>query len=88
MDEMIKTVADFLFMTVINHAELSELHGRHGIQYEVEAKLGALIDKSKTGNMRFQLPIASEAVLVHNIADWVNFSSSMTEVCRGLVSRS
>lgn len=83
LDEMCKTVADFLFMTVINHSELSELHGRFGIQYEIEAKLGALIDRNKTGNTRFQLPIESEAVVAANIGDFANFSSSMTEVCYG-----
>lgn len=81
LDEMCRTVADYLFMTVVNHAELGELHGRFGIQFEIEAKLGALIDKSKTGNMRFQLPIESESVLAANISDYANFSSSMTEVC-------
>lgn len=80
LDEMCKTVADFLFMTVVNHSELSELHGRFGIQFEIEAKLGALIDRNKTGNMRLQLPIESEAVVAASISDFANFSSSMTEV--------
>lgn len=80
IDEMCKIVADFLFMTVVNHSELSEMHGRFGVQFEIEAKLGALIDRSKTGNMRFQLPIESETVLATTISDFANFSSSMTEV--------
>lgn len=81
LDEMCKTVADFLFMTVVNHAELNEMHGRFGVQFEIEAKLGALIDRSKSGNTRFRLPIESEAVLAPSISDFANFSSSMTEVC-------
>lgn len=79
-DEMSKTVADFLFFHVVNNRGAEELHGRPGIQFEIEAKLGCLMDKDpQRQGARYQLPIRSEVVLMEDKNAYA-FSSSMTEV--------
>lgn len=79
-DEMCKTVADFFFFNVINPAELGELHGRPGIQFEIEAKLGCLMDRNlQRQGSRYHLPVRSEVVLSDEDKNAFAFSSSMTE---------
>lgn len=79
-DEMSKTVADFFFFHVVSHRGLDELHGRPGIQFEIEAKLGCLIDRDpQRQGGRYLLPIRSEVVLLEDKSAYA-FSSSMTEV--------
>jgi hypothetical protein len=68
-------VADFLFLNVINTPDMREISSR-GIQFEIEAKLGTLIDRDT--NQRVDRGIASECVLMDNSR--VAFKSSMTEV--------
>ena len=71
-----KAVADFLFDYVISHPDRGEIEGRN-VQFEIEAKLGKLLDKSS--NRRVQLPVDSECVL-RDEGNWLQFKSSMTEV--------
>ncbi|KAK0725232.1 CYTH-like domain-containing protein [Lasiosphaeris hirsuta] len=72
---MLKTVADFLFSSVILNEDRGEIQSR-GVQFEIEAKLGILIDKST--NHRVKLPTSSECVL-SDAGNWLSFRSSMTE---------
>jgi polynucleotide 5'-triphosphatase len=74
-EQMTKVVADFLYMNVVSRDDFGELSSR-GIEVEIEAKLGQLINKDT--NERYQLPVQSECVLVQD--QRVSFRSSMTEV--------
>lgn len=75
VSDMTKTIADFLFLEVVNRNDWGELQSR-GVQVEVEAKLGQLIDKET--QQRYWLPVATECVL--GPSNRVAFKSSMTEV--------
>ena len=75
-DAMAKEVADWLFRHVVSRPDVGELTSR-GVDVEIEAKLGQLIDKD-TG-VRFSLPIRTEAIL--ESSNRIGFRSSMTEVC-------
>ncbi|KAK3346613.1 CYTH-like domain-containing protein [Lasiosphaeria hispida] len=72
---MLKAVADFLFSCVILNEDRGEIQSR-GVQFEIEAKLGILIDKGT--NQRVSLPTMSECVL-SDARKWLSFRSSMTE---------
>jgi hypothetical protein len=74
-DEISRRVADFLFVNVIAHPDSGEIHSR-GIQFEIEAKLGTLIDKDT--NYRVYKQVDTECLL-HDTGR-VAFKSSMTEV--------
>lgn len=74
-EEISKAVADFLFINVINAHDAQEIASR-GIDFEIEAKLGTLIDKDT--NHRVDKLLDSECVL-HETGR-VAFQSSMTEV--------
>ncbi|KAH6877148.1 CYTH-like domain-containing protein [Thelonectria olida] len=73
-EEITKTVADWLFINVINNEDMQEILSR-GIQFEIEAKLGTLIDKDT--NQRVDRLIDSECV-IHD-GGRIAFRSSMTE---------
>lgn len=73
-EEISKTVADFIFIHVINNPDIKEITGR-GIQFEIEAKLGTLLDKDT--NFRVDRLLDTECVLHDN--GRVAFKSSMTE---------
>ncbi|ATY58274.1 mRNA capping nucleoside [Cordyceps militaris] len=73
-EELSRTVADFLFIHVINAQDAQEISSR-GIEFEIEAKLGTLIDKDT--NHRVEKAIVSECVL--RDTGRVAFQSSMTE---------
>lgn len=75
VNDITKVIADFLFLEVVNRNDWGELQSR-GVQVEIEAKLGQLIDKDT--NQRYWLPVASECVLAPTSR--VSFRSSMTEV--------
>jgi polynucleotide 5'-triphosphatase len=75
-EQMTKLVADFLYMNVVSRGDLGELASR-GVEIEIEAKLGQLIDKET--NERYYLPVRSECILRDGTR--VGFRSSMTEVC-------
>ncbi|ETS73128.1 hypothetical protein PFICI_15073 [Pestalotiopsis fici W106-1] len=73
IDNLVRTVADFLFQ----HICLSEFSGEvraRGIQWEVEAKLGTIIDRNT--NSRVAYPVNGECVLTPDAR--VAFRSSMT----------
>ncbi|KAE9367039.1 mRNA triphosphatase CET1 [Stipitochalara longipes BDJ] len=72
--QMTKLVADFLYLNVLNRGDLGELASR-GVEIEIEAKLGQLIDKET--NERFSLPVTSECILMDSARR--GFRSSMTE---------
>jgi hypothetical protein len=76
IEELSKNVADFLFIHAINNQDMQEITSR-GIQFEIEAKLGTLIDKDT--NQRVDRFVATECILDEN--GRVAFKSSMTEVC-------
>lgn len=73
-EEISKAIADFLFINVVNASDIQEITGR-GIQFEIEAKLGTLIDKDT--NHRVQRSLESECIL--ESSSRVAFRSSMTE---------
>lgn len=68
-------VADFLFVHVVNSEDMGEVRSRE-IKFEIEAKLGTLIDKDT--NHRISRGIESEVVLQDN--GRTAFRSSMTDV--------
>lgn len=74
--QMTTLVADFLYLNVVSRGDLGELSSR-GVEIEIEAKLGQLIDKET--NERYFLPVKSECVLADSAR--VGFRSSMTEAC-------
>ncbi|KHJ35428.1 putative beta rna 5 -triphosphatase [Erysiphe necator] len=74
IEHMTKVVADFLYLHVVSRNDLEELSAK-GVQIEIEAKLGELINKDT--NQRFFLPVMSECILADNLR--VGFKSSMTE---------
>lgn len=76
LDELNKAVADFLFLNVINSPDAVEI-ARLGIAFEIEAKLGTVIDKDT--NDRVAYPVGSECLLRDR--GQFAFRSSMTEVC-------
>ena len=72
-EEVSKLIADFLFVNVINCPDIREIESR-GIQFEIEAKLGTVIDRRT--NRRVELGAASECLLENA----QTFKSSMSEV--------
>lgn len=75
-EQFTKAVADFLFQYVILNEDMGEIQSR-GVKFEIEAKLGMLIDKAT--NQRVDLPVHSECVL-NDSGNWLGFRSSMTEL--------
>ncbi|PTB65821.1 mRNA triphosphatase CET1 [Trichoderma citrinoviride] len=74
IEELSKNVADFFFIHAINNQDMQEIMSR-GIQFEIEAKLGTLIDKDT--NQRVDRFVSTECILDDN--GRVAFKSSMTE---------
>ncbi len=74
MDDITKAVADFLYLNVVANDRMGEINSR-GIEFEIEAKLGTLIDRQT--NQRMAIGAQSECVLSRGDAV---FRSSMTEV--------
>ncbi|PMD12560.1 mRNA triphosphatase CET1 [Hyaloscypha hepaticicola] len=72
--QMTKLVADFIYLNVVSRGDLGELASR-GVDIEIEAKLGQLVDKET--NERYRLPVQSECILMES--NRVGFRSSMTE---------
>lgn len=75
MEEIPRVIADFLFVNIVGASDIQEITNR-GIKFEIEAKLGTLIDKDT--NHRVDRFLASEAILESN--NRTAFRSSMTEV--------
>ena len=76
MDVFSKAVGDFLFFNVLTNGNMEEIRSR-GVQFEIEAKLGTIIDKST--NDRIYLPVRVGECVMGDGARIV-FRSSMTEV--------
>ena len=60
LEELAKSISDFLFVQVMCHPDRGEIANR-GIQFEIEAKLGVLIDKDT--NTRVHRGVDSECIL-------------------------
>ncbi|CCU82870.1 mRNA capping nucleoside-triphosphatase,putative [Blumeria hordei DH14] len=73
-DHMSKVVGDFLFYNCVTRSDIGELSSL-GVQIEIEAKFGELIDKET--NQRYYLPVKSECVLAENSR--VGFKSNLSE---------
>jgi hypothetical protein len=66
--------------------ELFDLDGNQDATFEIEAKIGHLIDKDM--NERLKLPVETECIVNRNNPSFrVNFESSMTQVCHPLPPR-
>lgn len=78
IDQTVKAIADFLFMMVVSRNDLGELSSR-GVEIEIEAKLGQLIDKQTNVRFRPNFHIKTECVLGDN-SNLLAFRSSMTDV--------
>ena len=76
MDMFSKAVGDFLFFNVLTNGNIEEIRSR-GVQFEIEAKLGTIIDKST--NDRIYLPVRVGECVMGDEAR-IAFRSSMTEV--------
>lgn len=74
-EDIPRVVADFLFFNIIKNPSAHEIESR-GIKFEVEAKLGTLIDRD-TGDQRVERGLLSEAILAD--PSRVAFKSRMTE---------
>ncbi len=74
MDDITKAVADFLYLNVVGNERMGEITSRN-IEFEIEAKLGTLIDRQT--NQRMAISAQTECVLAKGDAV---FRSSMTEV--------
>ncbi|KAI8175882.1 mRNA-capping enzyme subunit beta [Colletotrichum sp. SAR 10_75] len=72
-EELSKQVADFLFKNISLHPDSGDIIGR-GVQFEIEAKMGLLIDRDT--NERVEKFIGSECIL-HDTGR-LAFKSSMT----------
>jgi mRNA capping enzyme, beta chain len=72
LDQISRTVADWLFTTVVDSPNLGP-----NAAWEVEAKLGHLIDQGT--NERLQLPALTDFVLNRSTGPRVAFKSTMTE---------
>ncbi|KAK0665967.1 CYTH-like domain-containing protein [Cercophora samala] len=73
-DSCTRHIADWLFHYVLGSTDIQEMEAR-GVKFEIEAKLGTLIDKGSSERLR--LPVHTECVLEEG--DWVKFQSSMSE---------
>ncbi|KAI0126302.1 mRNA-capping enzyme subunit beta [Xylariales sp. AK1849] len=74
LDYLAKTIADHLYWNVLDNPNLREIQSRN-IQFEVEAKLGTIIDRDT--NQRVYYPVNGECII--NEEARVAFKSSMTE---------
>lgn len=75
IDFLVKAVGDFLFVNVLSNPGLAEIQAR-GVQFEIEAKLGTIIDRDTDDRLDF--PLIGECVLSSEAR--IGFRSSMSEV--------
>lgn len=73
MQEIVKQIADWIFINVIQRNDLGELSS-HGVEIEIEAKLGQFIDQGT----RIHFPVTTEAIFA--AGGDIRFQSAMTEV--------
>ncbi|KAI1333919.1 mRNA triphosphatase CET1 [Xylariaceae sp. FL0016] len=76
IDHISRQVADFFVFNVLNGPNLEEVQAR-GVQFEIEAKMGTIIDKAT--NERMDLRVRSGEIIVGEESR-VAFRSSMTEI--------
>ncbi|KAH7018487.1 CYTH-like domain-containing protein [Microdochium trichocladiopsis] len=77
IETVAKTVADFIFVQVMNNPNIEEIRSR-GIPFEIEAKLGTIIDRQTNDRLYFPTPVlAGECILQEGSR--VAFRSSMTD---------
>ena len=74
-EEIAKQTADFIFRHVVSRDDLGEL-ASHGVEIEIEAKLGQFIESSSGERIAFG--ITSECVMAERRQ--ISFRSAMTEV--------
>jgi hypothetical protein len=80
-EDLTRTISNFLFEQVVTKNELFDLDGNQDATFEIEAKIGHLIDKDM--NERLKLPVETECIVNRNNPSFrVNFESSMTQVCQ------
>ncbi|KAK8075736.1 mRNA-capping enzyme subunit beta [Apiospora hydei] len=75
IDFLVKAVGDFLFINVIKNPHLESIQ-RHGVQFEIEAKFGTIIDRDTDD--RLEYPLHGECVLSPQAR--IGFRSSMSEL--------
>ncbi|KAK6829767.1 CYTH-like domain-containing protein [Apiospora arundinis] len=75
IDFLVKAVGDFLYMHVLANPGLAEIQAR-GVQFEIEAKFGTIIDRDTDDRLDF--PLLGECVLSSEAR--VGFRSSMSEL--------
>ncbi|KAK8072995.1 mRNA-capping enzyme subunit beta [Apiospora saccharicola] len=75
IDFLVKEVGDFLFMNVLSNPGLAEIQAR-GVQFEIEAKFGTIIDRNTDDRLDF--PLVGECVLSPDAR--IGFRSSMSEI--------
>lgn len=78
-NDVVQSVADFLFLNVVHPSELTNLHGTPGVHFEIEAKLGYLATGHGGERFRFQPPLLAESVLDPHANYTPNFVSDMDE---------
>lgn len=78
IDLFSKAIGDFIFFNVLTNSRLEEIRGRN-VQFEIEAKLGTIIDKAT--NDRIYLPVRAGECVMGDEAR-IAFRSSMTEVSK------
>lgn len=76
IDLFSKAIGDFIFFNVLSNRNLEEIRSRN-VQFEIEAKLGIIIDKAT--NDRIVLPVRAGECVMSDEAR-IAFRSSMTEV--------
>lgn len=82
-EEITRKIMDFLFLEVVERKDVGGSGSGPGpvpgVQLEIEAKLGQLIDKNT--NERVRLPVLTECIFNKDHPSWrTAFRSSMTEV--------
>lgn len=81
-EEITRKIMDFLFLEVVERKDVDD-GPIPGVQLEIEAKLGQLIDKNT--NERVRLPVLTECIFNKDHPSWrTSFRSSMTEVSLSL----
>jgi hypothetical protein len=79
IDVISRSVADFLAVNVVQGGNPDEMRAR-GAQFEIEAKLGIIIDKLTNDRIDLRPAVAGECIIPGG-SRTTAFRSSMTEVC-------
>ena len=80
MDQLLKTVGEFLFRQILGRADMANMDPKLG-GLEIEAKIGTLVDRRN--DERLAMPVMTPTVLHEDFSHkHVRFESFMTEVSR------